>query len=32
MSDIIMLTGKVNFTITLDPGVWIFDDRKVDLD
>jgi hypothetical protein len=32
MSDIIMLTGKVKFTITLDPGVWIFDDRKIDLD
>jgi len=32
MSDIMMLTGKVKFTITLDPGVWIFDDRKIDLD
>ena len=31
MEDIILLTGKVNFTITLDPGVWIFDDRRVDL-
>lgn len=32
MNDIIVLTGKVKFTITLDPGVWIFDDRKVDMD
>ncbi|MRX71684.1 peptidyl-prolyl cis-trans isomerase [Bacillus lacus] len=29
--DIIMIKGKVKFTITIDPGVWIFDDRKVDL-
>ncbi|KPD01293.1 hypothetical protein LR69_00450 [Geobacillus sp. BCO2] len=32
MNDIIVLTGKVKFRITLDPGVWIFDDRKVDMD
>lgn len=31
MDNIILMTGKVNFTITLDPGVWIFDDRRVDL-
>jgi hypothetical protein len=31
MENIIMIKGKVNYTITLDPGVWIFDDRKVDL-
>ncbi|TXC92093.1 peptidyl-prolyl cis-trans isomerase [Metabacillus litoralis] len=31
MEKIIMITGKVNYQITLDPGVWIFDDRKVDL-
>lgn len=31
MSDIILITGNVKFTITLDPGVWIFDDRKIDL-
>ncbi|WP_226666165.1 peptidyl-prolyl cis-trans isomerase [Metabacillus litoralis] len=31
MESIIMITGKVNYQITLDPGVWIFDDRKVDL-
>ncbi|TCT26917.1 hypothetical protein EDD68_101274 [Melghiribacillus thermohalophilus] len=27
---IIQLTGKVNYHITLDPGVWIFDDRKIE--
>lgn len=26
---IIQLTGNVNYSITLDPTVWIFDDRKV---
>lgn len=26
-----MLEGKIDYKITLDPGVWIFDDRKVDL-
>jgi hypothetical protein len=31
MENIIPITGKVKFSITLDPGVWIFDDRKVDL-
>jgi hypothetical protein len=31
MNSIIIINGKVNFQITLDPGVWIFDDRKVDL-
>ena len=30
MESIIPITGKVNFQITLDPSVWIFDDRKVD--
>ena len=29
---IVQLTGKVNYSITLDPTVWIFDDRKVLLD
>lgn len=28
---IIQLKGKVNYAITLDPTVWIFDDRKVEL-
>lgn len=26
---IVQLTGHVNYNITLDPTVWIFDDRKV---
>lgn len=26
---IIQITGKVKFPITLDPSVWIFDDRKI---
>lgn len=32
MAEIIEIKGKVKFKITLDPGTWIFDDRKVDLD
>lgn len=31
MENIILLSGKVKYSITLDPGVWIFDDRRVDL-
>lgn len=31
MNDIIQITGKVKFSITLDPSVWIFDDRKEEL-
>jgi hypothetical protein len=31
MENIIQITGKVKFSITLDPSVWIFDDRKIDL-
>lgn len=31
MNTIIQIKGKVKYKITLDPGVWIFDDRKVDL-
>lgn len=31
MNSIILLKGLVNYQITLDPGVWIFDDRKIDL-
>ena len=27
-----MITGNVKYKITLDPGVWIFDDRRIDLD
>lgn len=29
---IVQLTGNVNYTITLDPSVWIFDDRKIKLE
>jgi|SRR5690625_3482900 len=29
---IVQLKGKVNFPITLDPTVWIFDDRKIVLE
>ncbi|MFB6469542.1 peptidyl-prolyl cis-trans isomerase [Cytobacillus sp. Hz8] len=32
MGNIISVKGKVRFPITLDPGVWIFDDRRIDLD
>ncbi|WCK53368.1 peptidyl-prolyl cis-trans isomerase [Aneurinibacillus sp. Ricciae_BoGa-3] len=28
MSDIITISGKVKYAITLDPSVWIFDDRN----
>jgi hypothetical protein len=31
MENIVMITGKVKYKITLDPGVWIFDDRKEEL-
>ncbi|MBM7647261.1 hypothetical protein JOC78_000182 [Bacillus ectoiniformans] len=31
MENIIPFKGKVKFPITLDPGVWIFDDRRIDL-
>lgn len=31
MGNILLLTGKVSYTITLDPVVWIFDDRRIDL-
>jgi hypothetical protein len=31
MENIIVLSGKVKYKITLDPTVWIFDDRKFDL-
>ena len=31
METIITIKGNVKHTITLDPTVWIFDDRKVDL-
>jgi len=31
MSDVIVVKGAVSFPITLDPTVWVFDDRKFDL-
>lgn len=31
MENITFIKGKVKYTITLDPGVWIFDDRRLDL-
>lgn len=31
MESVILIKGKVTYTITIDPGVWIFDERKVDL-
>lgn len=31
MEFIVALNGKVNYPLTLDPGVWIFDERKKDL-
>jgi len=31
MSDVIVFKGAVSYPITLDPSVWIFDDRKIDL-
>lgn len=31
MEKIILITGKVKYPITLDPSVWIFDDRRIDL-
>ncbi|AXH98584.1 peptidyl-prolyl cis-trans isomerase [Sporosarcina sp. PTS2304] len=32
MEFIIPITGNVKHSITLDPTVWIFDDRRIDLD
>lgn len=31
LDNILQIKGNVKFPITLDPGVWIFDDRRVDL-
>ncbi|MCH5583588.1 hypothetical protein MK805_01205 [Shimazuella sp. AN120528] len=31
MHDIIQVTGNVKFKITLDPTIWIFDDRRFEL-
>lgn len=32
MQKIIQITGNVQHSITLDPSIWIFDDRRLDLD
>ena len=29
---IVLIKGNVKFPITLDPGIWIFDDRKISLE
>ncbi|WP_026574748.1 hypothetical protein [Bacillus sp. UNC438CL73TsuS30] len=31
MDKIILISGNSKYTITLDPSVWIFDDRRIDL-
>lgn len=31
METILIISGKVKYTITLEPSVWIFDDRRIDL-
>jgi hypothetical protein len=30
--DILEIKGKVRYKITLDPGAWLFDERKIDLE
>lgn len=32
MKTVIHISGNVQHSITLDPGIWIFDDRRIDLD
>lgn len=32
MQTVIQIKGKVQHAITLDPSIWIFDDRRIDLD
>lgn len=32
MSDVIVFSGDIQYKITLDPSVWIFDDRKIEFD
>ncbi|MBP0724771.1 peptidyl-prolyl cis-trans isomerase [Bacillus sp. RG28] len=32
MSDIFSISGNVQFELTIDPSVWIFDERKIELD
>ncbi|KIL50335.1 hypothetical protein KP77_17100 [Jeotgalibacillus alimentarius] len=31
MNNIIPISGRVKFQLTIDPSVWIFDERKIDL-
>ncbi len=31
MADVIVFKGAVSYPITMDPSVWIFDERKIDL-
>lgn len=31
MADVIVIKGAVTYSITLDPSVWIFDERKIEL-
>lgn len=31
MSDVILIKGAVTYPITIDPSVWVFDERKFDL-
>ena len=32
LESIVFINGKVKYPITIDPGVWIFDDRKIEID
>lgn len=32
MTTVVLVKGNVQHTITLDPSIWIFDDRRIDLD
>lgn len=32
MNDVILITGKVKYQINLDPSIWIFDDRRFEMD
>ncbi|PTX58331.1 hypothetical protein C8P63_11779 [Melghirimyces profundicolus] len=32
MNDVILITGKVKYQINLDPSVWIFDDRRFEME
>ncbi|PRO64757.1 hypothetical protein [Alkalicoccus urumqiensis] len=32
MTDAVQITGNVAYPVMIDPGVWIFDERRVDMD